>query len=622
MVGENILGYNVDEEIGSGRFGTVYKVSKTNAAGTYVRALKHISIPTKKQYTQILNSMGGDRLKVDAYFNEILSRLVGEIKINNDLSSLGVKNIVRYYEHDIVERNNPKGYDVYILMEYLTPLSDYVFQKEIKVKDVIKMGKDILTALIYCHNHNIIHRDIKDDNIFVSEDGIYKLGDFGESKLNNNTSQATSIKGTPNYIAPEVYMGEESYDETVDLYSLGTVLYKLLNKSRIPFLPKYPFKYTSEDENIAFSRRMKGDVPDLPYDAQNILGEAIIKAICGKNNRYKSDKEFYDALSKVESKLSNEELNTVINRGLIYPEEMGEVDERHVDSELDKTIELEDVFEEIESSNAKEEKKSKYIIIIIIVVLIVLILLLFIGKKYIFDKSVSSNDISIDSISSNDTSINAASGNDISGNDISANDISGNDISANDISGNDISGDDVSIDSISEDSESGDTTKNKEKKEDKKEKSEKNDAKKDAEVKKQAEPKHVHSYAANIEVQPRCTTNGVKRFKCSCGDSYTEAISMLGHEWVDESYSENIHHEATGHYETVEEEGKYVCNDCGYSTGSSSSMSSHLSSMGHSSASHTGGGGGERFVEDSPAYDETVTHSRRVCARCGAVEEY
>lgn len=47
MIGKEILGYRVDEKIGSGGFGTVYKVSKTNAAGTYVRALKHITLPTK-----------------------------------------------------------------------------------------------------------------------------------------------------------------------------------------------------------------------------------------------------------------------------------------------------------------------------------------------------------------------------------------------------------------------------------------------------------------------------------------------------------------------------------------------------------------------------------------------
>lgn len=109
-------------------------------------------------------------------------------------------------------------------MEYLTPFDDFVFSNELKVSDVIKLGKDILAALVSCHYQNIIHRDIKDDNIFIGADNTYKLGDFGVSKLLNDRSRAESMKGTPNYIAPEVYLGKEKYDNTVDLYSLAYIL--------------------------------------------------------------------------------------------------------------------------------------------------------------------------------------------------------------------------------------------------------------------------------------------------------------------------------------------------------------------------------------------------------------
>ena len=116
MIGNEILGYRVDEKIGSGGFGTVYKVSKTNAAGTYTRALKHITIPTRKQYASVLNSMGGDYAKADDYFASALNDIVNEIKILSTLSESGVANIVRYYENDIIETPSPKTYDIYILM--------------------------------------------------------------------------------------------------------------------------------------------------------------------------------------------------------------------------------------------------------------------------------------------------------------------------------------------------------------------------------------------------------------------------------------------------------------------------------------------------------------------------
>ena len=103
MIGKQILGYTVDEVVGSGSFGTVYKVSKTNASGTYVRALKHIRLPaTKQQYNSVLNSMGGDYSKADDYFAAALRETVDEIRILSMLSESGVMNIVRYYENDII----------------------------------------------------------------------------------------------------------------------------------------------------------------------------------------------------------------------------------------------------------------------------------------------------------------------------------------------------------------------------------------------------------------------------------------------------------------------------------------------------------------------------------------
>lgn len=80
LMGKVILGYTVTEKLGSGAFGTVYKVQKENPSGLYVRALKHITIPTEKQYNSVLNSMGGDVSKADNYFSEMLKSIVSEIK--------------------------------------------------------------------------------------------------------------------------------------------------------------------------------------------------------------------------------------------------------------------------------------------------------------------------------------------------------------------------------------------------------------------------------------------------------------------------------------------------------------------------------------------------------------
>lgn len=315
LIGKNILGYTVSEKLGSGAFGTVYKVIKTNAAGQYVRALKHITIPTEKQYNSVLNSMGGDVSKADSYFSQMLDNIVSEIRILNDLSEKGVQHIVRYYENDIVVTDTPRRYDIFILMEYLTPLEDCIHSQDFLVRDVVRLGLDVLYGLQSCHNNGVIHRDIKDDNIFVSENGEYKIGDFGVSKVLKDSSKAESLKGTPNFLAPEVYLGKESYTKSVDLYSLGIVLYRLLNYSRNPFLPRFPEQYFSQDEDAAFEERMSGKAPELPLLGGEAIGRVIVKAISNSTERFQTADEFINVLEAAIDNTPTDVFNEKISFG-------------------------------------------------------------------------------------------------------------------------------------------------------------------------------------------------------------------------------------------------------------------------------------------------------------------
>lgn len=312
LIGKEILGYTVSEKIGSGAFGTVYKAVKTNFSGQYIRALKHITIPTEKQYNSVLNSMGGNVSKANNYFSQMLNNIVSEIRILNNLSEQGVQHIVRYYENDIHVTKFPTRYDIFILMENLTPLDEYIQKTDFCVRDVIRVGLDILNGLKSCHDSGVIHRDIKDDNIFVSDKGEYKIGDFGVSKMLKDSPKAESLKGTPNFLAPEVFFGKESYTKSVDLYSLGIVLYRLLNYSRNPFLPVFPEQYYEQDETSAFEKRMKGMIPPYPILGGEKIGRVIVKSISGKNERFQTADEFITALEEAVDNTPRELFNIQI----------------------------------------------------------------------------------------------------------------------------------------------------------------------------------------------------------------------------------------------------------------------------------------------------------------------
>ena len=369
LLGQTVLGYEVKEKIHSGSFGTVYKVVKTNHfSGQYERALKHIVIPTQRQYNSVLNSMGGDVSKTNDYFAAKLKEIVSEINILNELSEKDALHVVRYYENDIKFTKSPLRYDIFILMEYLTPLEDYISQNDFTVSDVVNLGLSVLKGLNSCHENGIIHRDIKDENIFVSSAGGYKIGDFGVSKVLKGTEEALSLKGTPNFFAPEIYRNEGSYTKSVDLYALGIVLYRLLNYGRNPFLPNYPALYNTQDEETAFLTRMRGDVPDLPALGGSAIGNVVVKSLLDSKLRFQ--------LKTASESSSGDVLNQKVNSINTSNDTLSENDSRNhtlEDVVPDKSVDygatvepksevIKDIFKtqsEIESNTSLSDEKSK-----------------------------------------------------------------------------------------------------------------------------------------------------------------------------------------------------------------------------------------------------------------------
>lgn len=94
-------------------------------------------------------------------------------------------------------------------------------------KAIRKISAQLISALSYLHSQRIIHRDIKPQNVLITSNGSIKLCDFGFARaLSYTTVALTSIKGTPLYMAPELVQ-EQPYDEKVDIWSLGVILYEL-----------------------------------------------------------------------------------------------------------------------------------------------------------------------------------------------------------------------------------------------------------------------------------------------------------------------------------------------------------------------------------------------------------
>ena len=286
--------------LGKGSFGEVYEITREEYGTTYKAALKIISVPQENDDIKSRMTEDSNIDTIAEYYEGVLKEIVNENEIMSKLK--GNTNIVSYEDHQIIPHEDEIGYDILIRMELLTPLLDKMLEKRLEERDVVKLGIDICKALELCHKKNIIHRDIKPQNIFISDNGDYKLGDFGIAKTIEKASGGMSKKGTYKYMAPEVFKGED-YDSTVDIYSLGIVMYSLLNGNRGPFLPPPPAKINHNDEENARLRRFRGEVIPPAQNASVMLSYIIGKA-CKANpaERYETAEQMRMDL---ESFLSN-----------------------------------------------------------------------------------------------------------------------------------------------------------------------------------------------------------------------------------------------------------------------------------------------------------------------------
>ena len=302
---EPIFGsWYITEELGSGAEGSLYRIERTDALGhKYYSALKAVSVPSSKSETASLMAGGMQLEEVAEYYESVLENTSHEFELLAKLK--GNSNIVSYEDHEIFRHKDGIGWDILIRLEELTPLVKYSIDNPLSADEVALMGRDICRGLSLCRKFGIVHRDIKPDNIFISPSGSYKLGDFGIARIAEQTTIGLSRKGTYEYMAPEVYWGRE-YGSTVDLYSLGMVMYRYLNDGRMPFMPPSPEAIHADDRENAFVKRVNGHEIPPPRSGSDELKRIVLKACAfDRADRYKAADEMLQDLENLVADTQN-----------------------------------------------------------------------------------------------------------------------------------------------------------------------------------------------------------------------------------------------------------------------------------------------------------------------------
>jgi serine/threonine-protein kinase len=275
--------YKVVEVIGKGAMGVVYK-------GYDPVLQRHVALKTVRK-----------ELVDETLAAQIIARFKNEALASGRLNHPAIVGIYDYGENKQL---------AYIAMEFVQGrgLRDFLARQErFGLQDVMNIMSKLLDALDYAHEHGVVHRDIKPQNIIMTPDGRLKVADFGIARIDrSNLTQVGSVMGTPAYMSPEQYAGQQ-VDRRSDIFSCGVVLYELLTGVK-------PFEGPTETVGYKICHEPHRNPSEInPQGVPEVFDAILAKALAKKaEDRYASAREFAEALAKSFESRSDESVQSEV----------------------------------------------------------------------------------------------------------------------------------------------------------------------------------------------------------------------------------------------------------------------------------------------------------------------
>ncbi|MBV9723595.1 MAG: serine/threonine protein kinase [Gammaproteobacteria bacterium] len=259
--------YEIVDAIGSGGMGTVYRAFDPTLERMVALKIVHL-----------------DRVQ-EVPAEQLRERFRNEARAVARLNHPAIVTIFDYDDQD------PVG--AYIAMEYVQgcALDEYVKQRpELHLEDAVSAMHQVLGGLAYAHGKDVVHRDVKPSNLLVTRDGLVKITDFGIARIGpRSTTQTGLLVGTPQYMAPEQYMGG-MVDHRCDIHAAGAVLYELLTGSP-------PFTGTSAEIMYKVCHQVPKPMSSVDASIPTSFDAVVAKSLEKRPaDRYVSALEFQQAL--------------------------------------------------------------------------------------------------------------------------------------------------------------------------------------------------------------------------------------------------------------------------------------------------------------------------------------
>lgn len=271
----------VDGLLASGPSAKVYLVSR-RIDGKKL-ALKHISIPATDSETRALIYAGAvkDEAAAQRYYTSQVKDLKNELLLLNGVKNAA--NLLKFRGYQVDQKYTGVGYDVYLLSDYSMNLPEYMEKHPLTRLQAVNLAIDLCAALEQLRTAGLIHKDVHPKNIYHSSTGHFMLGDLGLTQISELPYSSIPDAMVTPFTAPEVVKEGAVLSQTMDIYSIGMILYWVYSGGELPM---------AEGE-----KRKKKQLLPAPAYADTAMTEIILRACAyAPENRYQDPTEMKQAL--------------------------------------------------------------------------------------------------------------------------------------------------------------------------------------------------------------------------------------------------------------------------------------------------------------------------------------
>ncbi len=197
--------------------------------------VKIISVPASQRQLEALLLSGAypDQESAANYFRSITEDIVEEAKVLQKLARL--EGFIPYDSWQVEPMEDATGFDVYLMSAYKRSLARHVQRTPLSQLGALNLSLDICNALAVCRRSGYLYVDLKPENIYITDEQEFKIGDLGFQRLDSLKYASLPDKYRSAYTAPEIADAYSSLNETIDIYAAGLILYQIYNGGQLPF---------------------------------------------------------------------------------------------------------------------------------------------------------------------------------------------------------------------------------------------------------------------------------------------------------------------------------------------------------------------------------------------------